>query len=95
MSEVKLVKGMKGTIMNYRRARHHQYMRHILIKFPDYDDDKKSAPLIGREVQWVTTTGKVMRGKIAATHGKNGVVRAIFEKSLPGQALGTEVTIRK
>ncbi|NHI91055.1 MAG: 50S ribosomal protein L35ae [Candidatus Lokiarchaeota archaeon] len=95
MAEVKIKKGLKGRIMNYRRARHHQYMKHVLIKFPDYDDDKIAAQLIGKEVQWETRSGKILRGKIQATHGKNGVVRAIFDKSMPGESLGTEVTIRK
>ncbi|MHA1785963.1 MAG: 50S ribosomal protein L35ae [Candidatus Helarchaeota archaeon] len=95
MSEVKVIKGLKGTIINYRRSRHHQHMRHLLIKFPEYDDEKKASQLIGREVQWTTRSGKILRGKIKAVHGKNGVVRAIFEKSMPGESLGTEVTIRK
>ena len=95
MAEVKIKKGLKGTITNYRRARHHQYLKHMLIKFDGYDDDKSAAELIGKEVQWETRSGKLLRGKIQATHGKNGVLRAIFEKSMPGESLGTEVTIRK
>ena len=95
MAEVKIKKGLKGTIINYRRARHHQYLKHILIKFNGYDNDKNAAELIGKEVQWITRSGKSLKGKIRATHGKNGVVRVIFEKAMPGESLGTEVTIRK
>ncbi|MHA1301787.1 MAG: 50S ribosomal protein L35ae [Candidatus Helarchaeota archaeon] len=86
---------MSGTIVNYRRSRHTQHTKHILIKFDDYNDDKKAAILIGREVIWETQSGKLMRGKIVATHGRNGVVRAIFEKGLPGEALGTQLKIWK
>jgi ribosomal protein L35AE/L33A len=34
-----------------------------------------------------------IKGKIASTHGSNGVLRAIFEKGLPGQAITTKVEI--
>ncbi len=95
MSEVKVIKGMAGTIMNYRRSRHTQHTKHILIKFDDYNNDKEAAKLIGREVVWETKSGKFIRGKIVATHGKKGVVRAIFNKGLPGEALGTKLKIWK
>ena len=95
MSEVKVVKGMAGTIVNYRRSVNRQHTRHILIKFEGYNDDKKAAVLIGKQVIWETSSGKLMRGKIVKTHGKNGVVRAIFEKGLPGEAIGTQLKIWK
>ena len=34
-----------------------------------------------------------MNGKVSAPHGKNGAVRAIFDTGLPGQSLGTPVTL--
>ena len=37
---------------------------------------------------------KIIKGKISGAHGGKGVVRAIFEKGLPGQAVTTEVEIR-
>ncbi|MHA1379799.1 MAG: 50S ribosomal protein L35ae [Candidatus Helarchaeota archaeon] len=95
MNETKIIKGMTGTIMNYRRGKHITHPRHILIQFDGYENDKKAAVLIGREVAWETRSGKLMRGKIVATHGRNGVVRAIFQKGLPGEALGTKLKIIK
>ena len=38
--------------------------------------------------------GKQIKGKISGAHGNNGVVRAIFEKGLPGQARNTEVDVK-
>ena len=81
--------------MNYRRSRHTQYTRHILIKFDDFNSDKEAAKLIGREVVWETSSGKLLRGKIVKTHGRKGVVRAIFEKGLPGESIGTKLKIFK
>jgi len=37
---------------------------------------------------------KKITGKISSAHGGNGVVRAIFEKGLPGQAIGTDVEVK-
>lgn len=34
---------------------------------------------------------KKIKGKISSAHGNKGMVRAIFERGLPGQALTTEI----
>jgi large subunit ribosomal protein L35Ae len=36
---------------------------------------------------------KVITGKVSAAHGNSGAVRALFEKGLPGQAIGKHVRI--
>ena len=46
-----------------------------------------------KKVIWKSKAGKIIKGKIAAAHGNNGIVRAIFEKGLPGQAITTGVEI--
>ena len=90
-----VIKGMTGIVIGYRRGGNRQINKHMLLKFPNFDSDKKAAQLIGRIISW-TSPGKKekkLRGKIVKTHGRNGVVRAIFKKGLPGQAIGTEVKI--
>ena len=37
--------------------------------------------------------GHPIKGKISASHGNKGIVRAIFEKGLPGQAITMAVKI--
>ena len=37
---------------------------------------------------------KQLKGKISGAHGNKGVMRAIFERGLPGQALTTGVEIK-
>ena len=63
---------------------------------PDTDSRAKAAKLVGKEVVW-TSIGKVakkIRGYVSSAHGNKGVIRAIFEKVLPGQAVTTEVEIK-
>ena len=49
----------------------------------------------GKEVEWKTPSGKIIKGKISDAHGNKGLVRAIFEKGLPGQAVTTEIEIKE
>ena len=49
---------------------------------------------VGKSVTWTSPAKKVIKGKISAPHGNKGVVRAIFEKGLPGQSIGTKVDIK-
>ncbi len=86
------MKGRTGVIMNYRRSRTTQNTHHILLNFNlSYG---LASQLIGKEVEWISPGGKILKGKIVALHGKNGVVRAIFKKGLPGEAIGQPVKIR-
>ena len=54
---------------------------------------QEAKKLAGKEVEWKSPAGKLITGKISDAHGNNGLVRAIFEKGLPGQAVSTEVEI--
>jgi len=47
----------------------------------------------GKKVTWVSPAGKEIHGKIASAHGTKGLVRAIFERGLPGQAITTNVIV--
>ena len=49
---------------------------------------------VGKEVVWKSPAGKEIKGKVSGVHGNKGVVRVIFEKGLPGQAIATEVEIK-
>jgi len=87
---------MKGTVIQFRRGRKTQKDRHFLIEIPNTKKREEASKLVGKTVTW-TSTGKnpkKIQGKISSAHGNKGVVRAIFEKGLPGQAIGTEVEIK-
>lgn len=85
---------MKCTIVSYRRGRRTQYDRQMLISNETVKNKEDAEKLVGKEVVWKSSTGKEIKGKISAPHGGNGVMRAIFEKGLPGQALGEKVEIK-
>ena len=87
---------MKGKVIQFRRGRHTIHERHFLIEIPGVSNRGDATKLVGKIVEW-TSPGKLkkmIKGKIAAAHGNKGVVRAIFEKGLPGQAITTEVEIK-
>ena len=87
---------MKATVIQFRRGRKTFKPRHFLIEIEGVKNREEASKFVEKEVVW-TSTGKNARqinGKISSAHGGNGVVRAIFEKGLPGQAIGTEVEIK-
>ena len=84
---------MKGIVIQFRRGRHTYKPRHFLIDAGMKNRTEASA-LVGKNVEWKSSAGKIIKGKIAAPHGNKGLVRAIFERGLPGQAITTEVEIK-
>ncbi len=85
---------MEATISNFRSARHHQYDRQMVIKAKGITTKEKAESLVGKQVIWKSPAGKEIKGKISAVHGNSGAVRAIFEKGMPGQAVGSKVEIK-
>jgi len=85
---------MRGKIIQFRRGRHTIHKRHFLIEIPEVENKKDAEKFVGKEVVWKSPAKKEIKGKISSTHGNNGVIRAIFEKGLPGQAVTTEVEIK-
>lgn len=85
---------IKGKVIQFRRGNHTVHERQFLIEIPDVDSKEKAAKFVGKEVDWKSPAGKIIHGKISSAHGNNGVVRAIFEIGLPGQAVTTEVEIK-
>lgn len=86
---------MKAKVIQFRRGRKTQKPRHFLIEIPGSKSRESAREFVGKTVQW-TSPGKLAKkitGKISSAHGNKGVVRAIFEKGLPGQAIGSEVEI--
>ena len=85
---------MKARIVQHRRGRYRTKPRHFLIEAEGITKKSEAEKLVGKEVVWKSPAEKAIKGKIAATHGNKGVVRAIFEKNLPGQAVATGVEIK-
>jgi len=85
---------IKGKVIQFRRGRKTVHKRHFLIEIPDIKDRKAAEKYVGKEISWKSPAGKLIKGKISSAHGNKGIVRAIFEKGLPGQSITTEVEIK-
>lgn len=84
---------MEGVISNFRRGRHLQTTNQMIILVKGVDKKEKAAELVGKKVTWKSPAGKEIKGKVRAAHGNKGAVRALFEKGMPGQAIGERVNI--
>ena len=85
---------MKAKVIQFRRGRHVIHKRHFLIEVDEIKNRKDAEKFVGKEVEWKSSAGKIIKGKISSAHGSKGLVRAIFEKGLPGQAITTKVEIK-
>jgi len=83
-----------GKVIQFRRGRHTVTEKHFLIEIDGVSSRKDAEKFVGKAVEWKSPAGKIIMGKIAACHGTKGVVRAIFEKGLPGQAITTKVEVK-
>ena len=83
---------IKGRVVQFRRGLKRIHEKHFIL---DVNANSRQAAgrFVGKEVIWISPAGKKIIGKISAPHGNKGLVRAIFEKGLPGQARNTEVEI--
>lgn len=87
---------VKGTVIQFRRSRKSYTPRHFLIEIDGSKTKEDASKFVGKSVVWTSSgkDSKEINGKIASAHGNKGVLRAIFEKGLPGQAIGTEVELK-
>jgi large subunit ribosomal protein L35Ae len=85
---------MKGRIIQFRRGRHTIHERHFLIELEGVSSRKDAEKFAGKIVEWKSPGGKIIKGKIASSHGTKGIVRAIFEKGLPGQAITESIEVK-
>ncbi len=84
---------MKGIVVQFRRGRHKIHERHYLLDF-GFKSREEARKFAGKEVIWKSPAGREIKGKISDAHGNNGLVRAIFERGLPGQAVATEIEVK-
>ncbi len=84
---------MKGLLVQFRRGRHTLKEKHYLLDL-GAKDRAGAEKFVGKEVVWKSPSGKELKGKVTSPHGTKGLVRAIFEIGLPGQAIATEVEVK-
>ena len=84
---------MKGKIIQFRRGLQRIHERHYIIDV-GAKDRLEAKKYSGKIVTWTSPSGKEIKGIISDSHGNKGMVRARFEKGLPGQARNEEVEIK-
>ncbi len=78
--------------MQFRRGRHVVEEKHFLLDI-GMNSREEAKKMAGKEVVWKSSAGREIKGKISDAHGNKGLVRAIFERGLPGQAITTEIEV--
>ncbi|MBW2970875.1 50S ribosomal protein L35ae [Candidatus Woesearchaeota archaeon] len=84
---------MEAVIVNFKRGRHRQYTNQMILKIEDSDSKEKAAKFVGKKVTYTSPAGKKIVGEIRSPHGNKGALRALFERGLPGQAIGKKVVV--
>jgi large subunit ribosomal protein L35Ae len=84
---------MEAKVISFRRGRHTYKPRHFILQLESIDKKTEAEKMVGKAVVWKSPRGKKIHGKIAGTHGNKGLLRAIFEKGLPGQAINNRIEI--
>jgi large subunit ribosomal protein L35Ae len=83
----------QGIVVQFRRGRKVIHERHYLLDL-GFTNRAEAKKVVGKHVTWKSSAGKEIHGKISDAHGNKGLVRAIFEKGLPGQAVTTHVEVK-
>ena len=85
---------VKGKVVQFRRGKKTITEKHFLIAIEGTDTREAAEKFVGKEVVWKSPAGREIKGKVSGAHGNKGVIRAIFERGLPGQAVTTEVEVK-
>lgn len=83
---------MKALVVQFRRSKHRIHEKQYLIDVGT-KDRVEAEKMVGKKLVWKSPAGKEIHGKISSAHGNKGLVRAIFESGLPGQAMATELEV--
>lgn len=84
---------MQGIVVSFRRGVDTYKPRHFIIGVSGITSKQEATKLLQKKVIWKSPQGKEIKGIITASHGSKGLLRGVFEKGLPGQAVGSKVEI--
>jgi large subunit ribosomal protein L35Ae len=84
-----------GIIVNYKRGRKTQTTNQMIVILPEITSKEKALMFVGKKVVYVCEgkDKKKINGEIRAPHGCKGAVRVLFERGMPGQAIGGVVEV--
>lgn len=93
LKKMKLTANMEAVVVNFRRSRHRQHPNQLIIQMNGVEGKEKAEKMVGKKVTYTSPAGKKISGQIRSAHGNSGALRVLFEKGLPGQALGRKVIV--
>ena len=85
---------MKAVIANFRSSRHRQYGNQMVVRVEGVESKEDASKLVGKTVVWASSGKKEIKGEVRSAHGNKGALRVLFEKGMPGQAVGSEVLVK-
>lgn len=86
---------MEGIIINFKRGRKTQTPNQMIVVIPKVDKAKAQS-YVGKKVVY-TCEGKdkkQIEGEVRSIHGNSGALRVLFERGMPGQAIGQKVEVK-
>lgn len=85
---------MNGIITSFRRGRTTQYNNQMIVQVENVTGKEDAEKLVGKKVKYVTEGKNQILGEVRSAHGNKGCIRVLFEKGMPGQAVGRAVEIQ-
>ena len=85
---------MQGIITNFRGSKRRKRGNQMIVIVDGIANKEKAKPLVGKTVIWQSPAKKEIKGTVRAAHGNKGALRVLFEKGMPGQAIGNKVEIK-
>jgi large subunit ribosomal protein L35Ae len=87
--------------MGFKRGQRTQKSNTVLVKVQNCKDRKSAAFYHGKRVAYIYKKNnpktnlryKAIWGKVTASHGQSGVVRATFRRNLPSFAMGSSLRV--
>ena len=87
--------------MYFRRGKTTQAEQHAILKVQNCNDRLAATFYHGKRVAFIfksknvkrDTSYKAMWGRVIASHGNNGLVRAKFAKNLPPRSIGATLRV--
>jgi len=65
----------------------------MVVKVDSSKSKSDAEKLVGKKVVWTSPAGKEISGLVVKPHGNKGALRVIFDKGMPGQAVGQDVKV--
>lgn len=91
----------KAIFTGFKRGQRTQKENTALVTIQGCKDRKSSAWYHGKRIAYIYKKNsaktnlkyKAIWGKVTASHGQSGVVRAVFKKNLPPRAMGSSLRV--